>query len=91
MRWSRFDSGTCHEKQKRTKEVNMSGHPVNVNDTGYTVYNHYESGRVIGGYVRCEDCKAARDFVGVVSMGAWMSLHARFGHMFSCRTLNDRK
>ena len=65
----------------------MSGQQVNVNDTGYTVFNHYESGRVIGGYVRCDDCKTTKDFVGVVAMVTWMTLHARSGHLFSCKSL----
>ena len=62
----------------------MSGTQVNVNDTGYTVYWHYEAGHRSGGYVRCEDCKAAKDFVGLKPLESWVNLHARPG-LFGCR------
>lgn len=57
------------------------------NDTGYTIWYHYEKGEKVGGFVRCEDCKVQRDFVGLKAMNKWLDLHATPGSMFSCRIL----
>jgi hypothetical protein len=64
----------------------MGSTPVNVADTGYSIFYHYSDGVAFGGYVICEDCKVGKSFVSLKPMDAWLNLHARPG-MFGCRAL----
>ena len=79
-------SNEAYRVRTETEVDRMSGQQVNVNDTGYTQWNHYERGEVVGATVRCDDCKTIKDFVSIRPLHSWLQLHATPG-LFACKEI----